>query len=425
MKLSTEIQKTVRKYHLDNPEANWDELKEYLLDRAEDFAATPTVWEYLDSAGLEYEEDLEKLQRIAVEVPMTIPQSRTLVMTGRLLRAAQDRAMGDHTALLSIIDQLEKTPEAPLQTQYKVEEEVPVMTFAELASLYMAEIEANVKPITMRNTRSNCKIISEGLGDINIRTHTRSDLVKLRDALLKARKPASVNQILTHLTSVLAWGVANGHLERSFDKKLKVTKGTESTREALTQDQVKAVMNHTRKMDPMDRLRWALSLGCITGARAGEIRQLRPEDVKEIEGTWFIDINEDSGKDLKNKHSSRLVPLIDGAYGFDLEAFLAFVRSVPSDNTLAGVGYTKFSLNVNGIIREALGLSDDEKRLLTFHSLRHSLASLLKYHGVSAEAAQAILGHSSQTITYDLYGAHAATNVDRLVGALKLAFEIK
>ena len=62
-----------------------------------------------------------------------------------------------------------------------------------------------------------------------------------------------------------------------------------------------------------------------------------------------------------------------------------------------------------------MALSDTEN--VTFHSLRHSMASNLKAAGVNLIDAQGVLGHSSQSITFDLYGKGHA--VSRLADALK------
>ena len=56
--------------------------------------------------------------------------------------------------------------------------------------------------------------------------------------------------------------------------------------------------------------RWVPWLLAYSGARAGEIMQLRPQDVRQEaeSGLWLIDITPDAGR-LKNKASARVVPL--------------------------------------------------------------------------------------------------------------------
>lgn len=60
--------------------------------------------------------------------------------------------------------------------------------------------------------------------------------------------------------------------------------------------------------------------------------QLQVKDVRTTEaGTVYIHINEDDsslpGKSIKNAHSDRCVPLVDGAYGFVLADFMTLVEA--------------------------------------------------------------------------------------------------
>ena len=100
------------------------------------------------------------------------------------------------------------------------------------------------------------------------------------------------------------------------------------------------------------------------------------------------------------------MPLTDGAYGFDVAAFLRYVETCKANQgeSLAQIGYKTAGDWANRqAIPEALG--DDHKAGLTFHSLRHSLASLMQVKGVPTVHAQAVMGHASGTITFDTYGS--------------------
>ncbi len=225
--------------------------------------------------------------------------------------------------------------------------------------------------------------------------------------------------MLMKLSAVLNWSVENGHLEKSYDKKLKLTKGIESTRKAFSQNQIGSLMEYANKLPGTSWKRWLLSLGIITGGRLNEISQLSVGDIQTLEsGIVAIHINErGEGKSIKNKRSERLVPLTDGAYGFDLQAFLRYVetRKQSGDDSLAQIGYRPAGEWVNQkAIPEALG--ESYVRGLVFHSLRHSLASLMQAKGVPATHAQAVMGHASGTVTFDIYGS--GVPVDVIAGML-------
>ena len=231
------------------------------------------------------------------------------------------------------------------------------LTFKSLSALYMEERKDSIQASTMRDVKSSCEAIGVILGDLDMKTHTREDMKNLRDKLLEVRKPSTVKKLLTRLSTVMDWAVNNGYLDKSFDKGLKPTKGADSSREALSQDQVKALMAHAKSL-PVDAWqRWALSLGVITGTRIEELRQLTEDDVKQVGDVWVIDINRNDGKTAKTKNALRVVPLTDGAYGFDLKAFLEFVRK--ADSRLFTLGAGQFSNVLNGALRDVLSLKAD------------------------------------------------------------------
>lgn len=269
----------------------------------------------------------------------------------------------------------------------------------------------------MRDVRSTCEAIGAILGQLDLKTHTREDMKNLRAKLLEDRKPSTVRKILTRLSTVMDWGVNNDYLAKALTDGLKPTKGADSSREAFSQDQVKALMAHAKAL-PVDAWqRWALSLGVITGTRIEELRQLTKADVKQVGDVWVIDINRNDGKTAKTKNALRVVPLTDGAYGFDLKAFLEFVEK--ADSRLFTLGSGQFSVLLNGTLRDVLGLKAD--RTQTFHSLRHSLAGAMKAAEVPVGTAESILGHASGSISYDLYGAGSGVEVTRMAEALKTA----
>jgi integrase len=284
----------------------------------------------------------------------------------------------------------------------------PAVTFESLSALYLADRGQDQKASTLKETKICHGTISSALGELDMRTHSRADLVALRDRLADGRMPSTVNKLLVKLSAVLAWSVENGHISKSYDKKLKLTKGTQSSRKAFTQDQVGKLVAYSNTLPETSWKRWLLSLGAITGGRLNEISQLTLSDVQTLaSGITAIHINEaGEGKSIKNKRSERLVPLTDEAYGFDLAAFLRYVESckLSGADSLAQIGYKTGGEWANQqAIPAALGESFGPG--LVFHSMRHSLASLMQAKGVPTAYAQAVMGHASGTITFDVYGS--------------------
>ena len=372
MDFSTDILKGLAGFHFANQSATWEDLRAYTLTIADQVTAESSLTAY-DRI----------LQGIAGE-----------------LDGQQASAANTHVNLsLSVNTQPDLEP----------------ITFGFLADLYMSELRANVQPSTMHEVTTSCKVIAMALGELDLRTHTRADMVALKEQLLETRKGSTVNKLLTRLSTVMTWAVNTGHLDKTYDKGLKLTKGADSTREAFSQDQIATLMDYANCLPADSWKRWALSLGVLTGARIGEVYQLAKGDVKQIGDAWVIDINADNGKTLKNKHSARVVPLVDGAFGFSLEGFLEFVKQCGSDRLFTAKAHY-FNKPLNEIIREVLKLESGGD--LSFHSLRHFVAGALKASEVPLGTAQEILGHSSGSITFDLYGAGRAVQVVRLAEAL-------
>jgi len=82
MKTSKLLQATLRRFHLDNPEATWDELREKLKEFAEDILATPTEWERLDDQALMYADWQSDLHAITRTEALTTAQTKAAILGG-------------------------------------------------------------------------------------------------------------------------------------------------------------------------------------------------------------------------------------------------------------------------------------------------------------------------------------------------------
>jgi integrase len=425
MQYSKDILQTLAIFHLDRPEASWEDLKERLKEIAEE-ALTMGHSEDTRSLYMEvYDEMSNHLAEAASTGRFNVGQQRAMTMAGKVLRAAQDRLEGRPEGLVGLIEDLSCGTSVALSPSLSVlpssATQEPI-SFEGLSELFLKERKGNVTASTFNAVTSNCRTLSGLIGNLDIRTHTRSDMVALKEKVVEGRKPLTINKLLTQLSTVMDWAKNNGHIERSYDKGLKIERGAESTRKPMTREQVATIMAHANGLPVDDWKRWALSLGVLTGARIGEIYQLTKEDVKQVNGITVIDINKDEngGKTLKNDFSVRLIPLVDGAYGFSLEAFLEWVEG--SQGRLFTQKKHYFDKPLNDALREPLGLKSGGDQ--SFHSLRHSLSGLLKAAATPEVISQAITGHSSGNITYDLYAGSQKLPVETVYEALVKAFSL-
>ncbi|SDE24682.1 Site-specific recombinase XerD [Pseudomonas guariconensis] len=364
MQASGCITSLLQEFHLGHPDASWNDLREHLLT-----LVSSTLMSADDGHPLRHWGDMY-----------------------RNVGAIPSAVLAPHSEGTSAATEPVSTP----------------LTFDVLSRLYMTDRGGEQKPTTLKETKLCHKVIAEHLDGLDLRNHSREDLVAFRGRLSEGRMPSTVNKLIVKLSAVFAWAVENGYLSRTYDKKLKLTKGVESTRKAFSQPQVSKLMDYANSLPETSWKRWLLSLGIITGGRLREICQLTTSDVLTMDsGVVAIHINErGEGKSIKNKQSERLVPLTDGAYGFELAAFLRYVDTCRRNGaiSLASIDYRSSGEWVNQQAIPA-ALADSYKRGFVFHSLRHSLASLMQAKGVPTTHAQAVLGHASGTITFDTYGS--------------------
>lgn len=144
---------------------------------------------------------------------------------------------------------------------------------------------------------------------------------------------------------------------------------------------------------------WLPLLGFFTGARIGELAQLRLVDVRDESGVWVIDINENSpDKSIKNAWSKRLIPLHPRLLelGFlawcDLLRQEKFVRVFPELSWSATNRYAKDPIRVMSQVLEGLGMSRDGTKV--FHSVRHGMNNnLQKRSSMPDIMRKRLLGH--------------------------------
>ncbi|MGS0113713.1 site-specific integrase [Escherichia coli] len=454
-----ELAATAKEFLLDRQEVSLQELTAHLKSMAEQFLTDETndYWNGLEVATLVDEK--ANLKELAATRALSSDQQRGIKLALEVLTAAQQRVdTGDTSGLIKLIDggvsQLtddnnhtgESTigdsttilkneqgscPEELTQshqpvTRSRVTSEVSICSFSSLVSSLLAEKVQTLKSSSYKDLSSSLNTVSRFLPE-DMDLMSRTEWLAVRDSMLAAEvRPSTINKLLTKAKMCLDYGLMNGQLEgRNPIERMKLTKDVDSKRRAFTDEELERLLfrveaeyqftRHTAQTSSEAR-RWASLVSVVTGARSAEVCHLTKRDIVTLDnGLVCIDINENGeGKSVKNKHSVRLVPLTDGAYGFDLKSFLEWVDMQPEDEgPLFGMTPSAYSSWFNS--RVLTGALPDAENV-SLHSLRHWLATRMKERGVNLVDAQGILGHSSQSITYDLYGKGHA--VQRLADAL-------
>ncbi|HFV6765224.1 TPA: site-specific integrase [Escherichia coli] len=454
-----ELAATAKSFMLDRPDVSLQELKEHLRSMAEQFLtdASDDYWNGLEVATLVDEKS--NLKELAATQALSLDQQKGIRLALEVLTAAQQRVdTGDTSGLIKLIDggvsqltddnnhtdystigdsasilkneQGDRPAVFTQETQPEVTiaDQPAICSFSELVSSLLTEKVQTLKTSSYKDLSSSLNTVSRFLPE-DMDLMSRSGWLAVRDSMLASEvRPSTINKLLTKAKMCLDYGLMNGQLEgRNPIERMKLVKDIDSKRRAFTDEELERLLGrveaeyqftrHTAQTSSEAR-RWASLVSVITGARAAEVCHLTKRDIVTLDnGLVCIDINEDGeGKSVKNKHSVRLVPLTDGAYGFDLASFLSWVDTQPDEGPLFGMTPSAYSSWFNSrVLTEALPDAEN----VSLHSLRHWLATRMKERGVNLVDAQGILGHSSQSITYDLYGKGHA--VKRLADALKTA----
>ncbi|HGX0061114.1 TPA: site-specific integrase [Escherichia coli] len=446
-----ELAATAKSFMLDRPDVSLQELTEHLRSMAEQFLtdASDDYWNGLEVATLVDEKS--NLKELAATQALSLDQQKGIRLALEVLTAAQQRVdTGDTSGLIKLIDGgVSQLTDDNNHTDYSTigdstsilkneqgdrpavftQEPQSSVVFSSLVSSLLAEKVQTLKTSSYKDLSSSLNTVSRFLPE-DMDLMSRSGWLAVRDSMLASEvRPSTINKLLTKVKMCLDYGLMNGQLEgRNPIERLKLTKDIDSKRRAFTDEELERLLvrveaeyqftRHTAHTTSEAR-RWASLVSVVTGARSAEVCHLTKRDIVTLDnGLTCIDINEDGdGKSVKNKHSVRLVPLTDGACGFDLKSFLEWVDTQPDDGgPLFGMTPSAYSSWFNSrVLTEALGDSQD----VSLHSLRHWLATRMKERGVNLVDAQGILGHSSQSITYDLYGKGHA--VGRLADVLKTA----
>lgn len=197
----------------------------------------------------------------------------------------------------------------------------------------------------------------------------------IRDDLLKAYKPATVNRSLGALKKALAMAWEQNKTTSDYSSLVKRIPENNARTTSLTMAQVQELADCAS-----EAVRAAIWISLFTGMRRGEILALEAEDIGRTE----ITIRAGNTKTLK----TRTVPIIA-----PVRPWLKFVP--------LGINFEGLKTGFRRA-REAAGMEH-----VTFHDLRRSCGTLLIQRGVELHVVSKLLGHSSTTVTERVY-AHLA-----------------
>ena len=274
------------------------------------------------------------------------------------------------------------------------------LTFKELADRFIEQDGIHLSPNTLGFYSSLIRThLKPRWGEWKIATITRADIEDLRTELIAERSASTTRSVLVCLQRILGYGEAHGWIAGNVARGIKKPSLPVSNRRALEQGEVEALIDAA---DP--RYRMLFYLAVKTGLRQAELLGLEWSAISD----GFIHVRQQftGGKPtsrLKSKYANRHVP-IDEETDQQLRRWRMKAPNsrfvFPSES---GEPINPSNLRNRGFIPALKAAKIADPDSVTFHSLRHTYGSHAITNGVPLADVSKYMGHSSVSVTADIY----------------------
>ena len=221
---------------------------------------------------------------------------------------------------------------------------------------------------------------------------------------IKPLSEGSVKSYVQGLCAIIRWGRRQG-LPITVDTEGLAPAGVpEVERRAMSPDELTTIFRALSLIrDDEPHHFWVPAIAAYTGARAGEICQLRAEDVVDVNGVACLNLTrfDPSGravkdKKFKNRNSERIVPLhrelLDAGFQNFVETCDPKGRLFPALKPSSSGSYSHNFSKWFGRFMDRVGLPDPS---LVFHSFRHGFRDACRDADIHDETADALGGWAS------------------------------
>ncbi|MBZ9649418.1 site-specific integrase [Sphingobium sp. 3R8] len=272
--------------------------------------------------------------------------------------------------------------------------------------------ERQPSPATIKRWRPVITHLVDHLGHDEPRSISADDIIGWKEAL--ARQGASGRTIrevyLAAAKVVFAWGVENRKLDANpaAGVSVRVPKRHRPRGPSFTSAEARTILSASLSRDQgkISRehalaRRWIPWMCAYSGARVGEIAQMRGRDIIEVEGIWAMRITPEAGSTKSGQ--ARIVPL----HPHLVEQGLLRVAEQAGDGPIfydpargrggsaGNAHYRKVGERLAAWVRD-LGINDPHVQ--PNHGWRHLYKTLARRAGMEPEVRDAIQGHAPRSI---------------------------
>ncbi|WP_426044184.1 DUF6538 domain-containing protein [Caulobacter sp. DWR3-1-2] len=266
-------------------------------------------------------------------------------------------------------------------------------------------------------TRADCRNLRDLLRRVPVHMTKRYPKLSMVEAAAAGERdkvsvlaPNTVTTYLQHLAAIFNWAVKEDLIGKSPAADL-VKKGRANVkRRGFTSDELRKVFAGLpdEKTERPSRY-WVTALAAYSGARAGELCQLAPQDVRVIGGVTCLDLSEfdadgkrAGAKRLKTSASERVIPVHPEVLAAGFLDFVEAARAARQERLFPelrpgkGGEYSHDLSRWFGRHMDRIGLSEPS---LVFHSFRHGFKDACRLAGVGDETSDALGGWTTKGIS--------------------------
>ena len=245
----------------------------------------------------------------------------------------------------------------------------------------------------------------------------------------------TINKYLQTYGTMFGWAKRNGLVGNNVFEGLHIRLGKKQSRiarigfsDTQLQTILSELLSNTSGLVQLDYQKWGPLIALYSGARLNEIAQIHLTDIRQQDGMWCFDLNDDDEtKKLKTDASRRLVPIHSRLIELGLLDHVQKLRTENAKKLFPGFQYDakngwgrSLGRWFNDRFLVKIGLKD---KGVSFHVFRHTVVTRLLQAGIEQPLVQTIVGHEREGVTQRNYFATGYTLSQRRDAVERLRFD--
>ena len=224
----------------------------------------------------------------------------------------------------------------------------------------------------------------------------------------------TINKYLATYAGLFIWAKSNGYVDDAVFSGMTIrkTKNTAAAKRSPFSDtqvltMLDELLHNTNGLIRKDFQKWGPLIALFTGARLNEVAQFHLDDIRQENGIWCFDVNDDEDKHLKNEASRRLIPMHSRLITIGFLEHVDTMRKGGEEKLFPTFSYCPQNGWGRALGRwfkdrflKKMGMLD---RALVFHSFRHTVVTRLMQGDVPEPMVKALVGHTQKGVTQQHY----------------------